>query len=131
MHLSKCGMNWWLCFKNCLIFDTFIHLDHCDDNTCGDDQTCITLADMFQCVCNNTDAFLVNGNCTLPSSAVKVWNWLIDIYQWIFINRYFRYLRNRFQFAEIQHVLLCNSKNFQRIFAAGESHIPTNSWHRP
>ena len=55
------------------------HLDHCEDNTCGDDQTCITLADMFQCVCNNTDAFLVNGNCTLPSSAVQVYNRFIDI----------------------------------------------------
>ena len=55
------------------IYSHSVPLDHCEDNTCGDDQTCETLPDMFQCICNNTDEFLVNGSCTLPGSSVKVW----------------------------------------------------------
>ena len=47
-------------------------IDYCENNTCGADQTCITLPDKFQCICNNDDAFLVNGSCTLPGSTAEV-----------------------------------------------------------
>ena len=49
-------------------------LDHCASNNCGADQTCVTLADKFTCVCNDSDTFLVNGNCSLPGSSAKVRN---------------------------------------------------------
>ena len=47
-------------------------LDHCDSHNCEADQTCVTLSDKFICVCNDSDAFLVNGNCTLPGSTAEV-----------------------------------------------------------
>ena len=54
------------------IGDGFNCSDHCENNTCGDDQICKTLPDTFQCACNNTDEFLVNGSCISSASIVQI-----------------------------------------------------------